>query len=174
MRCGGSDAAGVGVVWGGEGGQVGDGCGGCGEGGWVGILRNFKDESIAEDEFLTRWMKAVGDTFESTVSLTLLSVCPPSLPTSHQLTPHSPIGQLSFQPLTNHPKTLLTYFPSSTLPLDPAHRFSDLFLTRPKWLAADIAPFLTDCAVDEKERDKLLLKYARNVAEGARFIIRHG
>ncbi|KIM75108.1 hypothetical protein PILCRDRAFT_688558 [Piloderma croceum F 1598] len=114
----------------------------------LGILRNHKDDPIAEDEFLTQWKKAVGDTFESAVSLPLLSG-----------------NYLSTSFPDTHPKTL-TYFPSSSLPLDPPSRFSDLFLTRPKWLAADIAPFLADCAVDKKERDKLLLKYARATTEG--------
>ena len=64
----------------------------------------------------------------------------------------------------------LTYFPSSALPLDPAARFSDLFLTRSKWLAADIAPFLAECTVDSKERDKLLLKYARATNEDGKVV----
>ena len=55
----------------------------------------------------------------------------------------------------------LKYFPSSALPVEPAARFGELFLTRPKWKSEDITPFLTDIAIDSKERDKLLLKYAR-------------
>jgi sister chromatid cohesion protein DCC1 len=80
-----------------------------------------------------------------------------------------PQGNYLSTPSPSFPDThtqTLTYFPSSSLPLDPPTRFSDLFLTRPKWLAADIAPFLIDCAVDKKERDKLLLKYARAMTEG--------
>ncbi|KAE9410644.1 hypothetical protein BT96DRAFT_1012143 [Gymnopus androsaceus JB14] len=53
------------------------------------------------------------------------------------------------------------YFPVSSLPADPAQRFSDLFLTRSKWKNEDIIPFLSDIAVNAKERDKMLLKYAR-------------
>jgi hypothetical protein len=60
--------------------------------------------------------------------------------------------------------SLLTYFPSTTLPIDPAARFADLFLMRTRWKGEDIAPFLSDIAVDSKERDKLLLKYARATA----------
>ena len=37
----------------------------------------------------------------------------------------------------------------------------DLFLAQPRWKTQDIAPFLVDIAVNSKERDKLLLKYAR-------------
>jgi sister chromatid cohesion protein DCC1 len=59
------------------------------------------------------------------------------------------------------PTNLLHYYPASSLPLavEPAARFADLFLTQPRWRAADIAPFLTDIALDSKERDKLPLKY---------------
>ena len=56
---------------------------------------------------------------------------------------------------------LLSFFPASALPVDAAHRFVDLFLTRSRWKADDISPFLADIAIDSKERDKLLLKYAR-------------
>ena len=59
----------------------------------------------------------------------------------------------------------LTYFPRSELPTEPTARFADLFLTRTRWHANDIAPFLEDIAVDAKDRDKLLLKYARAVTE---------
>jgi sister chromatid cohesion protein DCC1 len=59
------------------------------------------------------------------------------------------------------PNSDLIYFPASSLPVDPAARFADIFLTRPRWKAEDIVPFLSDIAVDSKERDKLLLKYAR-------------
>lgn len=59
----------------------------------------------------------------------------------------------------------LRFFPSTALPADPAARFADLFLTRPRWSAEDIVPFLKSIAVDTKERDKLLLKYGRPVTE---------
>lgn len=60
---------------------------------------------------------------------------------------------------------LIAYFPASALPPDPAARFTDLFLTRLRWRADDISPFLADIVVDNKERDKLLLKYARAVTD---------
>jgi len=59
----------------------------------------------------------------------------------------------------------LKYFPASALPIDPAARFSELFLTRSKWKAEEIAPFLSDIALNNKERDKLLLKYCRTVSD---------
>jgi sister chromatid cohesion protein DCC1 len=55
----------------------------------------------------------------------------------------------------------LSYFPASSLPVDPAARFADLFLTRSRWSGDDIAPFLAEIAINSKERDRLLLKYAR-------------
>lgn len=61
--------------------------------------------------------------------------------------------------------SLLTYFPASALPAEPAARFADLFLARPRWTGDDISPFLADIAVNTKERDKLLLKYCRTVTD---------
>ena len=62
-------------------------------------------------------------------------------------------------------RVMLVYFPSSALPSEPAARFTDLFLTRQRWKAEEIAPFLSDIVLDHKERDKLLLKYARAVTD---------
>ena len=71
-------------------------------------------------------------------------------------------------------KTFLKYFPASVLPVDPAARFSDLFLTRSKWKVEDLSPFLSDIAVNSKERDKLLLKFCRTVtdSQGIRYTAR--
>lgn len=66
------------------------------------------------------------------------------------------------RPLGN---SLLTYLPASTLPAEPAARFANLFLARPRWTGEDISPFLEDIAVNAKERDKLLLKYCRTVTD---------
>ncbi|KAJ7665539.1 hypothetical protein B0H17DRAFT_1162678 [Mycena rosella] len=104
----------------------------------LGILRQHKDDSIAKETLLERWKLAVGDTFEAKVSLEIIS-CTASM----------------------NGGDMLTYFPSSDLPVDPPSRFIDLFLTRPRWKAEDIAPFLSDIAVNTKDRDKLLLKYTR-------------
>lgn len=59
------------------------------------------------------------------------------------------------------PVDQLIYFPSSALPVDHAARFADLFMIRPRWKVDEIAPFLSDVTVNAKERDKLLLKFAR-------------
>jgi sister chromatid cohesion protein DCC1 len=57
------------------------------------------------------------------------------------------------------------YYPRSALSLDPAARLGQLFATRSRWRAEDIEPFLTDIAIDSKERDRLLLKYARAITD---------
>ena len=44
-------------------------------------------------------------------------------------------------------------------------RFTDLFLTRERWKAEHIKPYLLDIAVNTKELDKLLLKYARALTD---------
>ncbi|KAF7352720.1 Glutamine synthetase [Mycena venus] len=116
----------------------------------LGILRHHKDDPIAKDTLLDKWKLAVGDTFEASVSLSLLSG-------NYLMSPGSALGG----------GDLLTYFPSSALPVDPASRFVDLFLTRPRWKADDIAPFLSDIAINTKDRDKLLLKYTRATTDNA-------
>ncbi|KAJ7638890.1 hypothetical protein FB45DRAFT_904169 [Roridomyces roridus] len=98
----------------------------------LGILRQYKGQ------LLKKWKSAVGDTFENSVSLPLLS--------------GNYLASSDMQ---------LTYFPCSASPVDPTSRFTDLFLTRPRWKADEIVPFLSDIAVSTKERDKLLLKYGR-------------
>ncbi|KAF7971813.1 hypothetical protein HWV62_19903 [Athelia sp. TMB] len=124
--------------------------------GWFGVITHGRwkmcvddvDVPITEEAFIKRWSDAVGDTFQSAVSLELLSGNYLSNPSS------------SFDP-----SPALTYFPASELPLEHPARFADLFLMRSRWRGPEIAPFLTDCAVDSKERDKLLLKYARATTE---------
>ncbi|KAJ6485139.1 sister chromatid cohesion protein Dcc1 [Mycena vitilis] len=109
----------------------------------LGILRQHKDDPIAKHALLDKWKLAVGDTFEASVSLPLLS--------GNYLVSAGALGG----------GDMLIYFPSSALPVDPPSRFIDLFLTRPRWKAEDIAPFLSDIAISTKDRDKLLLKYTR-------------
>jgi sister chromatid cohesion protein DCC1 len=60
---------------------------------------------------------------------------------------------------------MLSYFPCTELPSDPVTRFADLFLTRARWKAEDIVPYLSDIAVDRKDLDKLLLRYARALTD---------
>ena len=78
------------------------------------------------------------------------------------LTPSTQGNYLTYpSPFADPPAPVLAYFPASALPPDPTARFADLFLTRPKWKAEDINPFLADIVVDRKDRDKMLLKHAR-------------
>lgn len=60
--------------------------------------------------------------------------------------------------------TTVTYFSRSNLSTDPLSRFNELFLTRPKWTEDDIVAFIEDIAVDKKDCDRLLLKFARRAA----------
>ncbi|THV08475.1 hypothetical protein K435DRAFT_959038 [Dendrothele bispora CBS 962.96] len=108
------------------------------------ILRNHKRDPIRTSDLLTAWQAMVGDTFANAVDLKLLA------------------GNYLVSSRSGDAEALL-YFPASELPLDPTARFAELFLTRNRWKGEDIAPFLSDVAVDSKERDKLLLKYARAV-----------
>ena len=59
----------------------------------------------------------------------------------------------------------LQWFPRTDLPSDPLSRFNDLFLVRPKWKVEDMEPFLEDIAVDNKEREKFLIKFTRASAD---------
>ncbi|KAN0090893.1 Sister chromatid cohesion protein Dcc1 [Tylopilus felleus] len=110
----------------------------------LGIIRHYKHEPIRETEFMTKWKNAVGDAFEPVVSLQLLS--------GNYLRNTSDVSGAT-----------LSYLAASTLPTDPAARFAELFLTRPRWKSDEVVPFLSDIAVNSKERDRLLLKYARTV-----------
>ena len=60
---------------------------------------------------------------------------------------------------------MVSYFPCAELPVDPPARFADLFFRRPRWKADDIVPYLSDIAVDRKDLDKLLLRYARALTD---------
>ncbi|KAH9961376.1 sister chromatid cohesion protein Dcc1 [Russula dissimulans] len=120
----------------------------------LGILRQrkaramrFQSDPISEDDFMAKWNTVVGDTFASHTSLKLL--------TGNYLCAPSPFSS----------STILSYFPCAELPTDPPMRFADLFLTRARWKAEDIGPYLSDITVDTKELDKLLLKYARALTD---------
>jgi len=122
----------------------------------LGVLRNHRHDPIAKDSLLKKWRSLVGDKFEDVVSLKLLE------------------GNYLESEVFGSDLTTLKYFPASALPVHPAARFTDLFLTRSKWKGEEIAPFLSDIAVNSKERDKLLLKYCRTVTEpqGVRYTAR--
>jgi hypothetical protein len=77
-------------------------------------------------------------------------------------------GEYLIQPPTSlHPSHLIS-FPSSLLPSDPPTRFSELFLTRPKWREEEMKPFLKGLVQDGngKALDKLVVKFVRVVKEG--------
>jgi sister chromatid cohesion protein DCC1 len=104
----------------------------------------LQSDPISEDEFMTKWNTAIGDTFISNTSLKLLTVS-------------ISIPSFGFR--------ALSYFPCAELPTDPAMRFADLSLTRERWKAEHIKLYLSDIAVDTKDLDKLLLKYARALTD---------
>ncbi|KAJ3778775.1 sister chromatid cohesion protein Dcc1 [Lentinula raphanica] len=108
----------------------------------LGILKDAK--TLNKDDLITTWTEVVGDKFASSISLDLLAG-------NYIVVPASPYSD----------RLVVKYFPISSLPVDPAQRFADLFLTRSRWKNEDIVPFLSDIAVNSKERDKMLLKYAR-------------
>jgi sister chromatid cohesion protein DCC1 len=125
----------------------------------------LQSDPISGDEFVTKWNTAVGDTFISNTSLKLLTVSI-SIPGFGALYNGHEIGKL---PLLTYPfsssNTFISYFPCAELPTDPAMRFADLFLTRERWKAGYIKPYLSDIAVDTKDLDKLSLKYARALTD---------
>lgn len=56
----------------------------------------------------------------------------------------------------------LQYFPVTELSTDPPQRFAALFSEKPLWTLDEIQPFLIDLAPTKKEREHLLLKFARS------------
>ncbi|KAL5523641.1 hypothetical protein ACEPAG_7814 [Sanghuangporus baumii] len=113
----------------------------------IGILSSYRSSPIEQSEFMKRWRAAVGDSFEDRISLSLLQ------------------GNYVLTGQSATTSSALSYFPSSELPISPADRFTELFLVQPKWKAADIVPFLNDIVVDSKDRDKLLMKFARSITD---------
>ncbi|KAF5390682.1 hypothetical protein D9757_002722 [Collybiopsis confluens] len=109
----------------------------------LGLLKESKNEPLGEEDLLQSWRELVGDKLSSSVALNLLA------------------GNYLHVAGPYHTRQVVKYFPVATLPVDHAQRFADLFLARSRWKREDINPFISDIAVDWKERDKLLLKYAR-------------
>ncbi|ORX37246.1 sister chromatid cohesion protein Dcc1 [Kockovaella imperatae] len=104
---------------------------------------------VPSETFESDWHEQVGDTWAHLATLDLLK--------GNHLTQ------------TDLRNTTITSFPVHELSLDPATRFSDLFLTRPKWLAEEMKPFLRGLVRDgdDKARDKLVGKYVRVVKTAA-------
>ncbi|KAL0141057.1 sister chromatid cohesion protein DCC1 [Mucor lusitanicus] len=55
----------------------------------------------------------------------------------------------------------IQYFPVAELSTDPPQRFASLFAEKPLWTSQEITPFLMDLAPKKKDREHLLLKFAR-------------
>lgn len=60
------------------------------------------------------------------------------------------------------PIKYIQYFPVGELSTDPPQRFAALFSEKPLWTLNEIQPFLIDLAPSKKEREHLLLKFARS------------
>ena len=89
-----------------------------------------QNEPIPEKAFLGQWRKAVGDTFEDTVALPLLSVSFLAFLSVYLFDAHAetaiPQGNYltSIDALADPATPLLTYFPASALPVDAGARGS--------------------------------------------------
>ncbi|QSL65950.1 hypothetical protein MERGE_003087 [Pneumocystis wakefieldiae] len=107
---------------------------------WIGIhlLSKHKSASIPSDKFIEKWKSTIPEPFAACAELSLLE------------------GQyLVVEP------SMIQYFPEDTLPMDPAMRFRELFLIRPKWNLSDILPYIRGLATDESKVDALLRKFTR-------------
>ncbi|KAG8990356.1 hypothetical protein FRB90_001799 [Tulasnella sp. 427] len=119
----------------------------------LGVLQKLcVDEAKTESLILTEWKDVVGDQFESFVRMDLL------------------VG--NFIDITDPQYSSRTgprfkYFPASSLPVVPAERFKDLFLTKTSWKGPELTPFLEDIAVEKKERDRLLMKFTRTTTDAS-------
>ncbi|KIR58492.1 sister chromatid cohesion protein DCC1 [Cryptococcus bacillisporus CA1873] len=120
----------------------------------LGILCAVK-KNKKRDEFMSEWQEEVGETWREYTDLKLLEG-------EYLLSPPPP-SALSFA----SPSPLISYFPLASLPLQPAERFAELFLTRQRWRPEEMAPFLRGLTRDgdSKSRDKLVAKFVRIVKE---------
>ncbi|EPB81753.1 hypothetical protein HMPREF1544_11503 [Mucor circinelloides 1006PhL] len=60
-----------------------------------------------------------------------------------------------------HTEKYIQYFPVAELSTDAPQRFASLFAEKPLWTSEEITPFLMDLAPKKKDREHLLLKFAR-------------
>ncbi|KAK9760770.1 Ctf8p and Ctf18p associating protein [Basidiobolus ranarum] len=98
------------------------------------LLEERNDHKWPEKVFIDTWQKKV-DIFP--VNLTLLE-------------------GLYFTEVSINKERYITYVPISSLPTDPAGRFRQLFLLKPRGAAHEILPYISDLAIGKK-RDALLL-----------------
>ena len=132
------------------------------------LLASKGNKAISQDQFMEEWRERIGEQFSPHCDLSLLKVSRLVRDQRAELI----ISRLQGFYLTNAAKPsasnsgkgdMLTYFPISSLPLEPAARFSDLFSVKQRWKVDEIQPFLADLAVDQKKRDALTLKYTRKI-----------
>ncbi|WWD05076.1 hypothetical protein V865_003147 [Kwoniella europaea PYCC6329] len=119
-----------------------------------GLLVGVKDKKL--DEFEDEWRNEVGEEWGDEIDIRLLEG-------EYLLTPKPLTTSTTF----SSSSSLISHFPISSLPLQPSERFSDLFITRPKWRPEEIIPFLKGLTRDGdvKSRDKLVQKFVRVVKE---------
>ncbi|BFZ59591.1 Ctf8p and Ctf18p associating protein [Saitoella coloradoensis] len=67
--------------------------------------------------------------------------------------------------------TMIEWFPVGRLPTEPAARFMELFLAKPKWELGEIQPYIQDLAATSTKVDALLLQHARKRKEGGKTIV---
>lgn len=74
------------------------------------------------------------------------------------------------------PEKYIEYFPINELSTDPPQRFATLFSEKPLWSAEEINPFLEDLAPEKKQKEILLLKFARThkTNNGKEIVILYG
>ncbi|KAJ9107957.1 hypothetical protein QFC20_003642 [Naganishia adeliensis] len=112
-------------------------------------------EPPTRDGFLKKWREQVGEEYEHVLDLSLLE---------GEYLLRDPLNST----FTKQPH--LIPFSVSSLPTDPAQRFTDLFLTRAQWRPEDMQPFLKGLTPegDRKAMDKLVVKYVRVVKESGK------
>lgn len=116
-------------------------------------LRSMARLPISLEAFTQSWIKdCLSDAFQSLASLSLLE--------GEFILHPAPLPTATLFPVTNT-AVQIQYYSVQELPTEPAARFQDLFLTRPSWIAHDLLPFIKDLALNTKQQDSLLLKFAR-------------
>jgi sister chromatid cohesion protein DCC1 len=127
---------------------------------------NPQHKQQPSDAFVDEWKEQVGETWADLVNLKTLDVGDDlNLADAEQgnylLTP----VPISFTSTASAP--LISAFFVHTLSTDPATRFGDLFLTRPKWRPEDMKPFLHGLTPDgdQKGMDRMIVKFVRVVKE---------
>lgn len=133
-----------------------------------GLLEDLSGENQESDLFMYKWRETVGEQWSDTCDFKLLEV-------SSTLLMHTSADKQGEHLLTAPEGTakltssspIITSFPLHALPLQPAIRFADLFLTRARWRPEEMIPFLKGLYRDgdNKERDKLVTKFVRVVKD---------